>query len=213
MHYSLRQLAAEVGIEPRTIRSYIQQGLIRGPDGLGRGASYSDSHLLRLKAIRVMRDQDGLSIGEIRGLLLDMTNEEVEQCASRFDANDGLAEATSSSALHYLARVRESLGGEWSGNSLNTRKSQSPQRRSKRSLKIDGGSRPLERTIRSLEQTIGKPVPARSRGEGRFVIQVTPDIELHVRGRGDSGELTRFERLADCLREIIMGDNDGESEK
>src|SRR5690606_10266850 len=42
---TLRELSDQVGIEPRTIRSYIQQGLLRGPEGLGPKAKYGPYHL------------------------------------------------------------------------------------------------------------------------------------------------------------------------
>ena len=45
--YSLEELAKRVGIQPRTIRSYINQGLLRGPDSLGRNARYSEYHRKR----------------------------------------------------------------------------------------------------------------------------------------------------------------------
>ena len=38
--YSLEDLAKILRINPRTIRSYIQQGLLRGTDSLGRNARY-----------------------------------------------------------------------------------------------------------------------------------------------------------------------------
>ena len=52
--YSLEDLARHLDIQPRTIRSYIQQGLLRGPDTMGRNARYSAYHLKRLELIKTL---------------------------------------------------------------------------------------------------------------------------------------------------------------
>lgn len=67
--YSLAGLEAVVGIPMRTIRSYIEKGLMPQPLGAGRAAHYDNDHLLRLVAIKVLRDQEGRSLGDIRRLL------------------------------------------------------------------------------------------------------------------------------------------------
>ena len=54
--YSLDGLAQKVGIHPRTIRSYIQQGLLRGPESMGRNAHYTDYHLKRLEVIKTLNE-------------------------------------------------------------------------------------------------------------------------------------------------------------
>ena len=49
--YSLAELAGVTGLEERTIRSYIERGLLAGANARGRAASYSDEHLARLNII------------------------------------------------------------------------------------------------------------------------------------------------------------------
>ena len=67
--YTLNELADLVDIRPRTIRSYIQQDLLRGPDSMGRNARYSDYHRKRLEAIKALRDDYALPLDEIRRLV------------------------------------------------------------------------------------------------------------------------------------------------
>jgi len=76
--YSLEDLADRSGIEARTIRSYIQQGLLRGPEAMGRNAYYVDHHLRRLKHIKRFKEFYGLQIREIRQLLLTLSDEDLE---------------------------------------------------------------------------------------------------------------------------------------
>lgn len=65
---SLEQLADQAGLPGRTIRYYIQKGLIAGPEGEKRGAWYTEAHLSDLLRIRQWQDA-GLSLDAIAGLL------------------------------------------------------------------------------------------------------------------------------------------------
>ena len=49
---TLAKLAEETHIEPRTIRSYIERGLLPAAEARGRGASYYVEHLNRLRAFK-----------------------------------------------------------------------------------------------------------------------------------------------------------------
>jgi DNA-binding transcriptional MerR regulator len=89
---SLQDLADETGLEPRTIRSYVEKGLLPGPDSLGRGARYPREALDRLRVLMRLRDADrGLSLEQIRVLL------------------QGLSPAR----LHAIAAGRSSLDALW----------------------------------------------------------------------------------------------------
>lgn len=68
MKLSLQQLSESCEIPARTIRFYIQRGLIAGPEGEKRGAFYTEDHLAELLRIRQWQ-QAGLSLDAIDGLL------------------------------------------------------------------------------------------------------------------------------------------------
>lgn len=53
----LAELAHEAGVSPRTVRYYIQRGLLPAPDFRGAETAYGRDHLLRLNAIRRLQDQ------------------------------------------------------------------------------------------------------------------------------------------------------------
>lgn len=63
--YTMADLEAETGISARTIRYYITEGLLPAAKGRGVGATYSPTHLLRLKAIAAMRENH-TPLAEIR---------------------------------------------------------------------------------------------------------------------------------------------------
>jgi len=68
MKLSLQQLSDGSGVPGRTIRFYIQRGLIPGPAGEKRGAYYSEDHLSALLRIRHWQES-GLSLDAIGDLL------------------------------------------------------------------------------------------------------------------------------------------------
>lgn len=53
--WKLTELAAEAGVSPRTVRYYVQRGLLPAPPFRGPDTVYGKEHLLRLKAIRVLQ--------------------------------------------------------------------------------------------------------------------------------------------------------------
>lgn len=66
--FSLEELASLTCLPPRTIRYYIQEGLVERPSGSRKGAFYQGRHLERLLAIRRWRDA-GFSLDHIRRLI------------------------------------------------------------------------------------------------------------------------------------------------
>ena len=64
---SLEQLAALTGLTIRTVRYYIQQGLVSRPEGAKRGAYYQQRHVQELLMLRRWTDA-GLSLDRIREL-------------------------------------------------------------------------------------------------------------------------------------------------
>jgi DNA-binding transcriptional MerR regulator len=63
--YSLQEVATLAGTSGRTVRYYIELGLIDRPDGETRAATYGPRHLERLIQIRKWQEA-GLSLEEIR---------------------------------------------------------------------------------------------------------------------------------------------------
>jgi hypothetical protein len=68
--YSIDELAALVELPRRTVRYYIQQGLVDRPVGEKRAAFYTAVHLEQLLTIRKWQ-QAGLSLDRIREILAD----------------------------------------------------------------------------------------------------------------------------------------------
>lgn len=73
-HYSIDVLCQLAGVSRRTVRFYIQSGLLDRPHGEKRGAWYDAAHLDRLIAIRKW-SAAGLSLEAIVALLEDGKSE------------------------------------------------------------------------------------------------------------------------------------------
>lgn len=79
--YSLMELSEATGVEARTIRNYIENGLLEGPSSMGRGARYGEEDRRRLILIRGMRDQENLTLKEIRHRLALMSARDIARAA------------------------------------------------------------------------------------------------------------------------------------
>jgi DNA-binding transcriptional MerR regulator len=195
---SLADLAAASGIEARTIRSWVAQGLLPAPLNRGPTARYPAETLERLLAIRTMRDTLGMPLSEIRKELLVASTDQIQAYASRAqDLRRELAPTQErspqpSAALDYISslRSRTKVSAEASPVLALREEPMQPQ-----------GFGALEHRLGQ-----GRPDPARkARAEEWLRIPITPDLELTVRAPLDAEQRVRLERCADLIRDILQG--------
>src|SRR6266849_4866264 len=80
---SLTELAETSGIEARTVRSYIERGLLPGAQNRGRGATYTADHLNRLRLIQALRRaRPNITLSEIRIRLQQLTPQQISGIAA-----------------------------------------------------------------------------------------------------------------------------------
>jgi len=68
VRYPIGEIATLGGVSRRTVRYYVQEGLIPQPLGLGRGNHYTADHLEQLLRVKAMQES-GRTLDEIRGAL------------------------------------------------------------------------------------------------------------------------------------------------
>jgi DNA-binding transcriptional MerR regulator len=68
VRYAIGDLADLAGVSRRTVRYYVQEGLLPAPFGLGRGNHYGPEHLDRLLRVKALQEA-GRSLDEIRRAL------------------------------------------------------------------------------------------------------------------------------------------------
>lgn len=208
--YTLQELAERCGLEPRVIRAYIEQGLMRGPDTRGRNARYSRYHLERLRAVRALKEGRGLALADVRRTLLALNDEQVRALAGKVLPEEGAAPVFgSASALEYLRTIGHTRAP-----------APAPARAAAAGAPAPSApppppqlATPIEQLLLELERLARHSrVPRQARGEPWFRIAITPDIELGIRGAHSEEELARLERIADHLRAFLLGGIDHERE-
>jgi len=100
--YDLQELSAEAGVTPRTVRYYIQQGLLPAPEQQGPATRYGHGHLGRLRLIRHLQAEHQ-PLAVIRKRLEELGDEDVRRLLTT-----AAPSKTPSSAVDY---VRSVLGG------------------------------------------------------------------------------------------------------
>jgi len=66
--FGVAELAELGGVSRRTVRYYVQEGLLPEPLGVGRGKHYGREHLERLLEVKALQEQ-GRSLADIRRAL------------------------------------------------------------------------------------------------------------------------------------------------
>ena len=66
--YAIGDLADLAGVSRRTVRYYVQEGLLPAPLGLGRGSHYGPAHLEQLLKVKAMQEA-GRTLDEIKRAL------------------------------------------------------------------------------------------------------------------------------------------------
>jgi DNA-binding transcriptional MerR regulator len=232
--YSMSELVRLTGIEARTIRYYIAQGLLPGPLKRGRGAGYSEVHLDRLKLISLLKQS--LKLEDIQAKLSAASPQEIRQLLSEW-----VEPPPKISAQDYLSSVQSEFGLESMSSRAakmvrgldNVQKKELPPKnlslakyilaqRSNKDLEVaeymSGASQsesednervsPINRLIRRLDPE-NPPVYESSykRAKTWKVISITPSVELHLKDPDDL-TLARMERASELIRNLLTGVDD-----
>ena len=96
--WDLNELADAAGVTPRTVRYYLQQGLLPSPAARGPGAHYEREHLDRLRLVKRLQRQH-FPLAEIRRRLEAMDEDAVRR------ALQDTPEPTRGSALDYARDI------------------------------------------------------------------------------------------------------------
>ena len=179
-HFTIEELAEQVTVPVRTIRYYITEGLLPGPEGRGKAASYGEEHLQRLRLIRLLVNQHtplaeiqqllhGLSLAEIHLLLADE-----EQRAKE------LAPAGQQPPpQEYIATLLKNA--------------QASKQQTFPGLAISQSSTPTARRIYERPPTYEGIVPAL--GETWRHWELAPGVELHVKEEAEEQHRGLIERI------------------
>lgn len=162
--YLISELAEKAGLSIRTIRYYVDEGLIPPPIVRGKYAYFSEAYLLRLELINRLKAAY-FPLREIRQRLFGLSDEEVELILKQDDQAFSALRISSStsqpSALDYIQNVLQDQSNQ-------TMLSEKP------------------RLVRNINPKAYSPAPRELPDSGIETeewlrIVITSDIELHIR--------------------------------
>lgn len=224
---TLAELAAASGLLPRTVRSWVAQGLLPGPLSRGPFARYPAETLERLLAVRAMRDLLGMPLATIRQELLVASPEQISAYAAKATslAPEPVEPPTTAprapgtaSALAYLQALRAGSAATKSPPATPPARHVRlphasmptmaeavvpPRTAAAADNSSPSGFEALERRL--AEGRAGRPPARKARAEEWLRIPITPDVELALRGPLDAEQRARLERCAALVRDILLG--------
>lgn len=186
--YDLTALGDSAGVSIRTIRYYIQQGLLPSPEARGPGAHYGREHLDRLRLIRRLQ-REHLPLAEIRRRLEALEPAEIRRLAAQGERH------TAGSARDYVRRVLDGGGAPPSASMS------APMSAPMSASLAAPPAAPLSEASRNVPEartTLGRAQWDR--------ITLAPDVELHVRRPLSREQNRQVERLIDAARDIFEED-------
>jgi DNA-binding transcriptional MerR regulator len=185
--FDLNDLCQQSGVTTRTVRYYVQQGLLPSP-GLGAGARYGEGHLVRLRLIRRLQAEH-LPLAEIRRRMEGLDDQAVRALLEKSSVDP----TAPTSAVDYVRQVLGDLSASPPG---------SPR---------PGPPAPPASPARpaSASSSSAPGGPARLPGADRAQwerIALTSDVEVHVRRPLSREDNRRLEKLLEKGRELFRGE-------
>jgi DNA-binding transcriptional MerR regulator len=121
--YLINQLAERAGVTVRTIRYYVNEGLLPPPQTKGRYSAYDEDYLYRIKLIKFYKESY-LPLSRIRELLDEMSPEEIKAAVEKYEKeppefnlpyalelSDRVEE--NKSARNYLRKIQEPSASDY----------------------------------------------------------------------------------------------------
>ena len=188
---SLETLEQLTGIPERTIRSYIARGIVPGPRGRGRAASYGDEHLVRLNFVKAVRDAVPyeLPLSVFERLVDDLPPEQIARIANGQEPVVAAALDGIDTSLLRRRRSEPSVLAE------------APPPRPRFSM-----GPPMYRAPRDEDSAPEEPDEVED--EVWSTIDVTPRLRISMRGPA-SATRSQLKSLARRVRAWLTGDDSG----
>ena len=183
---TLAELSAQADVTPRTVRFYIAQGLLPSPARPGPGAKYGDEHLHRLQLIRRLQ-REHLPLAEIRHRLDELSEDQLEDLLAT-------PEPPRSSALDY---IRGHLAER---PATHYRPDPSP------SFMPAAAPPRVQRVQAERPIPTGLPPEPPSQRSTWERLELTPDIEIHVRRPLDRRTNRALEKILESARDILRSE-------
>lgn len=209
-NYGLKDLCRDAQVTERTVRYYIQEGLLPPPEGAGPLARYSREHLLRLRLIRRLKEEYYLPLAEIRRRLETLGTQDLEALDQQAIVDEEYDEApveeaeantTETDAKTYLDRLLN--WKNFPANSLSVTAPQRPEPSVWPPASSSPASKsPDQNTARDNYALHLQTISQKSEGETWQRVTIVPGVELHYQPQ-DEEQRKRIDRLLAEARQIF----------
>ncbi|HYP39356.1 MAG TPA: helix-turn-helix domain-containing protein [Chloroflexia bacterium] len=198
---TIQELANEAGVTTRTIRYYVEQGVLPPPDR-GRPAEYTGEHVHLLDLIRQLKEQF-LPLEEIRDMMQRLSTEQLQEIIAAAPHKKKETQNLSSAA-DYIAGVLQA------GSTRQQMKEAAPPRTLARAA--------ATQAITTASTPLAHPAPSHARqalatreDNTAYIDQpatwqrvtLAQGIELHYVLSGDAHHTETVARLLDAARHIL----------
>jgi DNA-binding transcriptional MerR regulator len=193
INLTIDELSERTQTSVRTVRYYIAEGLLPGPGARGKGASYSEEHLLRLRLIRRLTERRA-PLAEIREVMARVTPDEIRALLAEEDARaEALERAERAQAVSprdYIAALLDQA------RAPRTPVSPSPStpKPSARHARYMGPGAATQSVAGGVSGVRGMNGAASEASAWRRV-ELAPGVELHIRLEAEEQNRTLIERL------------------
>ena len=199
---TIQELANEAGVTTRTIRYYVEQGVLPPPDR-GRPAEYTVEHVHLLDLIRQLKEQF-LPLEEIRDMMQRLTTEQLREIIAAAPHKKRETQNLSSAA-DYIAGVLQA------GSTRQQMKEAAP---APPALARAAATPIMQRTptpFAGPAPSQAQPAPATREDKSAYIdepatwqrVTLAPGIELHYTLSGDAHHTDTVARLLDAARHIL----------
>jgi len=205
---TLSELAERGDVTARTVRYYVQAGLLPSP-GSGPKARYGRQHLMRIRLIKQLQRRD-IPLAKIRAVLEGLDDEGVEQQLASLQApsdhgtlgraalgRDSPDPATASTAAPAVDYIRAVLEGRPGLPAPAARYAMPP---------LDHRLADPDALADPAPAPLPGPPPARMTRSQWERLPLSPDIELHIRRPLSRHQNKQVDRLIDFATELFEED-------
>jgi len=179
--FELPELCEQAGVTARTVRYYVQQGLLPAP-GMGPGTKYGRGHLDRLRLVRRLQ-KEHLPLAEIRKHLVRLDDAQVA-AALLATSDRQAARAPLAASARGPQGPRDSVADYVTGV-------------------LSGSPMPARRLAMSAPASRGEPGSAPYERDRWDRFRLTDDVEIHVRRPLSRETNRRVEKLLEAARDIL----------
>ncbi len=188
---TIEELAEQTQTSVRTVRYYIAERMLPGPGARGKGATYTQEHLLRLRLIRRLTERRA-PLAEIRAVMARVTDDEVRALLAEENARAHTLEHARTQSLE--SAERSVSPRDYIAALLDqARAPQAPQT----PPHAHGAKQAYPLAMRPPATPQSAPIQASAWRR----VELAPGVELHIQQEAEERNRALIERLTQLSRE------------